>query len=79
MEYVYIPVALLCLVGTPDSECQVGKRDVRYITGLPQNTPISCLMEATEMLSRSAFRPSLDDEYKYNMVVKCPAVRKDHF
>lgn len=65
----YIPVILICNSLLPDFECKEGGRDTTMFFGEIQNTPMGCIKEGYERISKSALAPRLGDIFYVK--VKC--------
>lgn len=72
----YLPVILICSMSVPDSECKEHGKDVTVMTAGLQNTPMSCIMEGYQRLSRTAYAPRAED--KYYVKVKCIPTNREY-
>ena len=65
----YVPVILICNSLLSSMECKEGGRDTTIVMGEIKNTPMSCIHEGYERVSKLAFAPKEGDHYYVK--VKC--------
>jgi len=59
----YVPIILICSFSLPDEKCNPNNTEVTVSRGIPQNTPMACLIEGTTVTSQLAFSPKLGNTY----------------
>ena len=65
----YVPVILICNSLLSPMECKEGGRDTTIVMGEIKNSPMSCIHEGYERVSKLAFAPKEGDHY--HVKVKC--------
>ena len=61
MSVTWIPIVLICAIGVPKADCTEQSKKATVLKGIPQTSPMACLMAAMARYGAYANAPTLGE------------------